>query len=243
MNDSEKAIIAANIRSVKERIAQAAKRSGRDSEAVQLVAVSKLQSLEKVRQAYSLGIRDFGENRVYDALPKQKKLRDLEEIKWHMIGHIQSRKAKDVPTNFSVVHSIDRMKIAKRLDHYAGQAEIKLKVLLECNVSGEESKEGWNLENPASWPKILPVFEEILALENLEVRGLMTMAPFDAEEDELRKVFRGLRGLREYLSARIPANWDELSMGMTDDFEFAVEEGSTIVRIGRAIFGPREEAR
>jgi pyridoxal phosphate enzyme (YggS family) len=241
MDDFTQVDIAKNITSVMERMEQAAQRSGRNPETVKLVAVSKAQSLEKIRKAYESGLREFGENRVYEALPKQKQLQDLEGIHWHMIGHIQSRKAKDVPTNFSFVHSVDRMKIARRLDRYSGQAGKKLKVMLECNVSGEKTKEGWNLKDPATWPKILLIFEEILKLQNLQVCGLMTMAPFEAEEDELRKVFRSLRELREYLDERLPGNWGELSMGMTDDFEIAVEEGSTMVRIGRAIFGPRDQ--
>jgi pyridoxal phosphate enzyme (YggS family) len=239
MNDFVKADIAKNMKSVMDRIEQAAQRSSRNPEVVELVAVSKAQSLEKIHKAYELGLREFGENRVYEALPKQKQLQDLEGIHWHMIGHIQSRKARDVPTNFSFVHSVDRMKIAKRLDRYSGEAGKKLKVMLECNVSGEETKEGWDLADPTTWPKIIPIFEEIMKLQNLQVCGLMTMAPFEAEEEELRKVFRTLRELQEYLAERLPGSWDELSMGMTDDFEIAIEEGSTMVRIGRAIFGPR----
>jgi len=240
MNDFDKTVVVENIHSVVGRIGQAAQRSGRNPEAVQLIAVSKSQSLEKIRFAHSLGLKDFGENRVYEALPKQEKLQNLSDINWHMIGHIQSRKAKDVPTNFSMVHSVDRIKIARRLDQYSNQAGLKLKVLLECNVSGEESKEGWNLADRSSWPEIIPVFKEILAFQNLQVCGLMTMAPFRVEESFLRKVFETLRELREFLTEYLPGYWDELSMGMTDDFEIAIEEGSTIVRIGRAIFGSRE---
>jgi len=233
--------IATNIENVMNRIIKAADRSGRNPDEVRLVAVSKSQSLEKIRYAYSLGLRDFGENRVHEALPKQEQLQELSDIKWHMIGHIQSRKAIDVPDHFSLVHSVDRMKIARKLDQHAGEANQRLKVLLECNISGEHTKEGWNLENPSSWPLIIPIFREILTFQNLQVCGLMTMAPFEAEEVSLRKVFRNLRELKEYLSERLPGSWEELSMGMSDDFEIAVEEGSTMVRIGRAIFGPREE--
>jgi pyridoxal phosphate enzyme (YggS family) len=240
MNEHKQAIITENIESVMNRIRAAALRSGRDWEDVMLVAVSKSQSIEKIRHAYSIGLREFGENRVYEALPKQKELLDLPHINWHMIGHIQSRKARDIPSNFSFIHSIDRMKIARKLNQYSGEAGVKPKVLFECNVSGEETKEGWNLADPISWSSILPVFEEILTFQNLQVCGLMTMAPFEASEDVLRKVFRTLRELKEYLSDQLPGNWSELSMGMTDDFEIAIEEGATMVRIGRAIFGPRE---
>jgi pyridoxal phosphate enzyme (YggS family) len=240
MNEQERAIITQNIENVLNRITQAASRSGRESEDVTLIAVSKSQSIEKIRHAYSIGLREFGENRVYEALPKQDELLDLSSINWHMIGHIQSRKARDVPAHFSLIHSIDRLKIARKLDQYSGEEGLKLNVLLECNVSGEVTKEGWNLVDDSSWSSVLPIFKEIAAFQNLRVCGLMTMAPFGAEEDSLRKVFRRLRELREYLSDKIPGDWSELSMGMTDDFEIAIEEGATMVRIGRAIFGPRE---
>jgi pyridoxal phosphate enzyme (YggS family) len=239
VNKDEKALIKINIESVLERIERATSRSGRNPDAIRLVAISKSQPVDKVRHAYAFGLRDFGENRVYEALPKQEQLEHLKEICWHMVGHIQSRKARDVPTHFSWVHSVDRLKIARRLDKYSEEAERKVKVLLECNVSGEETKEGWKLVERDSWPKILPIFGEILAFQNLEMCGLMTMAPFSAEEDVLRAVFKNLRELRDFLSENLPGNWKELSMGMTDDFEIAIEEGSTMIRIGRAIFGPR----
>jgi pyridoxal phosphate enzyme (YggS family) len=241
VNKEEKALIEKNIKSVQTRIEQAAYRSGRNPDEIQLVAISKSQRISKVRHAYTIGLRNFGENRVYEALPKMEQLDDLTEICWHMVGHIQSRKARDVPANFSWVHSVDRVKIARRLDRFAEEAEKEMKVLLECNVSGEETKEGWNLKERSSWSEILPVFEEILEFHNLEICGLMTMAPFFAEEAVLRTVFRNLRELRDFLSANLPGSWKELSMGMTDDFEIAIEEGSTMVRIGRAIFGPRED--
>lgn len=234
-----KVTIAEKLEDVLGRIEAAALRSKRDPNAVRLIAVSKEQSVEKIREAYSLGLRDFGENRVLEALPKQEELADLNDIRWHMIGHIQSRKSRFVVPNFSMVHSIDRIKIAKMLNKTSGDVGEKLHVLLECNVSGEETKEGWDLALRHSWSKIIPVFEEILKLPDLEVRGLMTMAPFDASEDKLRAVFKTLRELKEFLAERIPGTWDELSMGMTDDFEIAIEEGATLVRIGRAIFGPR----
>jgi pyridoxal phosphate enzyme (YggS family) len=240
-SDIERVMIAENIESVKRRIEQAARRSSRAPDSVRLVAVSKSQSLEKVRQAYELGLRVFGENRVYEAIPRQEQLKDLPDIQWHMIGHIQSRKARDVPGNFSVVHSVDRMKIARRLNQFSGEAGKRLKVYLECNVSGEGTKEGWDLVDPASWPKVIPIFTQIIALQHLQVSGLMTMAPMDVGEALIRKVFRSLRELKDYLSEELPGSWDDLSMGMTDDFEIAIEEGSTVVRIGRAIFGPRDE--
>lgn len=239
--EAGKAFVAKNIESVLNRIQQAAQRAGRDPETIRLIAVSKSQSIEKIRIAYSLGLRDFGENRVLEALPKLEELASLDAIQWHMIGHIQSRKARYVLPGFSLVHSVDRMKIAKKLDQYSRESDQKLRVLFECNVSGEETKEGWDLVDRSSWPGIIPVFKDIVSLQNLEVCGLMTMAPFSAEEWELRSIFRKLFDLKEFVSQRLPGNWDELSMGMTDDFEIAIEEGSTMVRIGRAIFGPRDQ--
>ena len=232
--------IAENIAHVQARINEACHRSGRDPSEVKLVAVSKSQGVEKIRAAYEYGLRDFGENRVYEALPKMENLGDLDGICWHMVGHIQSRKACDVVPGFAMVHSVDRLKIAKRLSRYAGEADIHLSALLECNVSGEETKEGWMLTDHSSWNEIVPLFKQITALDHLKILGLMTMAPWTEDEQILRHVFRTLRELNDYLEEKIPGCWRELSMGMTDDFEIAVEEGSTIVRIGRAIFGPRE---
>jgi pyridoxal phosphate enzyme (YggS family) len=233
--------VAQNMEHVFARIEESASRVGRSPSQVKLVAVSKSQSPSKIREAYNHGLRDFGENRVYEALPKQKELASLEGIRWHMIGHIQSRKAQDVAPNFSLVHSVDRMKIARYLDKSAGEAGVNLPVLLECNVSGEDTKEGWLLTDHSSWEKSLAVFREITSFEHLRVCGLMTIAPWTQDEKILRFVFGALRALRDFLEERIPGYWQELSMGMSDDFEVAIEEGSTMVRIGRAIFGPREQ--
>jgi pyridoxal phosphate enzyme (YggS family) len=233
--------IARNLEGVYERIRTAARRANRPSDSIQLVAVSKGQPLEKIRLAYELGLRDFGENRVYEAFSRQEKLADLEDVRWHMVGHIQSRKAKDLFPYTALVHSVDRMKIAKRLDRFSEQFGMRLPVLLECNVSGEESKYGWDLHDRTAWSELLPAFEEIVSMQHLEVRGLMTMAPWTKDEDTLRSTFQSLRTLRDYLAGQIPGVWEELSMGMTDDYEYAVEEGATILRIGRAIFGSRQK--
>jgi len=232
--------IAENLAEVQGRIEAAALRSDRDPDEVRLIAVSKSQSVTKIRDAYAVGLRDFGENRVLEATSKRDELADLEEIRWHMIGHIQSRKTRYLVPNFSMVHSVDRMKIAKRLNQHSEDVGSRLRVLFECNVSGEATKEGWNLADRGSWPMIVPEFREILELPHLDIRGLMTMAPFGADDDVLRSVFQTLRELKDFLAERVPGTWDELSMGMTDDFEIAIEEGATLVRIGRAIFGPRD---
>jgi hypothetical protein len=225
------ASLAANLQAVRARIAAAAQRAGRAPDEVTLVAVSKTVPAERVAAAYALGLRDFGENRVEEGLPKQAALPG--DVRWHMIGHVQSRKAREAARQFALVHSVDSLKLAQRLAREAQAAGRVLPVLLEVNVSGEAAKYGFR---PGA------TFEAevaaLLALPGLRVRGLMTMAPIVADPDEARPVFAALRALRAVLAARFPqADWRELSMGMTDDFEVAVEEGATLVRVGRAIFG------
>lgn len=233
------AAIRHNLERVQERIARAARRAGRDPSQILVVAVTKGQAPEIIRLGYAAGLRDFGENRVEEALPKIAALADLEGLRWHMIGHIQSRKARVVPGPFALVHSVDREKIARLLDRHAGEAGKRLPVLLECNVSGEASKEGWRLDDPTTWESAVEAMRAVVALPHLHVQGLMTMAPWITDIEQVRGAFRRLRELRDYLAARLPGEWGVLSMGMTDDFEVAVEEGATCVRIGRAIFGER----
>jgi pyridoxal phosphate enzyme (YggS family) len=233
--------LAANLRAVQDRIVAAARRSGRDPAEITLVAVTKTQPPETIRAAYDLGLRHFGENRVEEAEPKVPAL--PADITWHMIGHVQSRKAVRVAPLFGLVHSVDSVKLARRLDRFAaGQGE-PLPVLLELNVSGELSKYGF----PAGgWPKddaqkgsLLTAVEEVLTLPHLDVQGLMTMAPIVSDPEQARPVFVQLRRIRDDLAQVFPASsWRHLSMGMTDDFEVAIEEGATLVRVGRAIFAP-----
>lgn len=232
--------IAEQIKQVRSRISRAANRAGRQPGQIRLVAISKGQGIAKIRSAYAEGIRDFGENRAIEAVPKLAQLDDLDDVQWHMVGHVQSRKARDVVERFKYVHSLDRWKLAQRLDHFAKEMGIKLPVLLECNVSGEQSKFGWRIVDQLDWPSLLPEFDRILSLENLDVQGLMTMAPWVSDEGILRSSFARLRAFRSFLKGNLTGSWTELSMGMTDDFEYAVEEGATILRIGRAIFGDRE---
>lgn len=231
--------IRVNVDRVLGRIAAVARNVGRDPAAVQLVAVTKGQPPEVIRLGYEAGLRDFGETRVEEALPKISALTDLGEARWHMIGHIQSRKARAVPGWFAMVHSVDREKIARLLDRFAAEAGLRLPVLLECNVSGEVSKAGWRLDARSSWESALEGLRSVVSLPHLQVRGLMTMAPWTQDKERVRETFRRLRELRDYLAARLPGEWGMLSMGMTDDFEVAIEEGATCVRIGRALFGAR----
>lgn len=221
----------ANIERIRERIAASEHRAGRQGQ-VTLVAVSKTQPVETVAAAYRAGLTRFGENRVEDAGPKAAALSEL-RLEWHMVGHLQSRKAEDVFPWASLVHSVDSIKLAGRLSRAAG-AGMTLPVLLQVNVSGETSKEGFA---PEEVPETVRI---IAALPGLRIDGLMTMAPIVADPEDARPVFRALRGLRDDLARQYPLlSWRHLSMGMTDDFEVAIEEGATLVRIGRAIFGER----
>ncbi len=238
-----------NLAQVRDRLAEAALRVGRDPDEVTLVAVSKTHPVETVVAAYEVGVRHFGENRVGEGASKIPAVRaalPAASLTWHMVGHVQSRKAERVVEHFDVVHSVDRLKIARYFSRFAGQVGRTLPVLLECNVSGEESKYGFELsgwerdEGEERRERFFAVVEEILALPALAVRGLMTMAPFVPDPETVRPVFASLRGLLDELRGQFPnQEWRHLSMGMTDDFEVAVEEGATLVRIGRAIFGPR----
>lgn len=229
--------VIANLSAVQERIAAAAARSGRSADDVMLVAVSKTKPFALIQTLYEAGHRDFGENRAEEALEKVDLGQDagMDEIRWHFIGSVQSRKSSQVTGPFALLHSVDRMKLANRLSRDAVEADCVLSILLQANVSGEESKHGFT---PDELKAQLPQLAE---LPNLSVRGLMTMAPFYAEAEATRPVFRGLRELRDELVHLYPqVELPDLSMGMTNDFEVAVEEGATIVRVGSAIFGSRE---
>lgn len=220
--------IAANLERVNKRIARACERGGRSPEDVALVAVTKTVGLSEIQAAYNLGVRDFGENRVQEAAAKIGQLTDLvPRPTWHMVGHLQTNKAKVAVGLFDMIQSVDSVRLAGILSR---QTEKALPVLLEVNVSGEASKSGFT---PA---EVAPALDEIARLPHLEVSGLMTIAPLAADAESVRPVFRQLRWLRDELGL------EHLSMGMTDDFEVAIEEGATIIRVGRAIFGERKVA-
>jgi pyridoxal phosphate enzyme (YggS family) len=228
------------IEAVQAEIARVCQRSGRPLDSVTLVAVSKTHPVEEILAAVDAGLRQFGENRVEDALPKIAAAGNA-SIQWHMIGHLQSRKVRYVTADFALLHSLDNLKLADKLSRMCVEQGRVLPVLLEMNVSGEETKEGWSAyhwkeDHHALWDEI----RQVIALPGLSVRGLMTMAPIVDDPEEARPVFAVLRDLREALAADFPQTpWTELSMGMTDDYPIAIEEGATLVRIGRAIFGPR----
>ncbi len=225
--------LASNLAHVRSAITEAAQKAGRAAEEVTLVAVSKTVPLELVQMAYNLGVRNFGENRVQDALPKIEEFHP-QDAHWHMIGHLQSNKASKVVGPFYCVQSVDSLHLAQALNRHAGEHGLHLPVLLQVNVSGEASKEGMS---PVEMPAIAG---QILALPHLEVQGLMTIAPLVQDPEEVRPIFRELRTLRDQLRNTLSQSaWQHLSMGMTDDYRIAIEEGATIVRIGRAIFGER----
>lgn len=226
--------LAANLAQVRANIAAAARRAGRQPEEITLVAVSKTHPVELVKMAYNLGVTDFGENRVQEALSKISEFHP-QGMRWHMIGHLQSNKAGKVVSSFDCVQSVDSLHLAQVLHRYAGEQNRRLPILLEVNIAGEESKSGLTSDETAT------VARQIATLSHLEVQGLMTVAPLVSDSEQVRPVFRALRTLRERLQQEIPTcSWLHLSMGMTDDYSVAIEEGATIVRVGRAIFGERE---
>lgn len=232
------AALASRYEQVKETIARTAQSAGRAEAEIRLVVVTKGHSLTAIETIYQLGGRDVGENRIEEATFKQQQLAGLTELNWHMIGHIQSRKARDVCGRFPLIHSVDRLKLAKKLAQCVQREGIVQPVLLECNVSGEAQKSGWTADDPTRWAELLPEMEAVLALEGLEVRGLMTMAPYSSNPEDARPSFARLRKLRDYLSAQFPAqDWSALSMGMSGDYQVAIQEGATILRVGTAIMG------
>lgn len=232
--------IARNYQAVLECIRQTASRSGRNPAGVRLVVVTKGHPVQTIRQAVEAGARYLGENYVEEAAPKIADLARVASVQWHMIGHIQSRKARAVCELFDYVHSLDSLKLAARLDRFAGEIGRKIPILLEMNVSGEESKSGFPAWQGDRWAELLPEISQIIACKNLDVRGLMTMAPFLPDPEGARPYFQRLRGLQSFFMKKFPASdWSELSMGMSADYEVAVQEGATIVRVGTAILGPR----
>jgi pyridoxal phosphate enzyme (YggS family) len=229
--------ISENVAAVRERIAAAARRAGRNADGITLMAVTKTQPPEHIREAYEAGLRIFGENRVQEFAGKLDLLQDLKAAEWHMIGHLQTNKAAKTAELFRAVDSVDSLKLAEKLNAAARTLGKKLDVLIEVNVGGESAKSGVAPDSPA--------LEELLTaaprLEALAFRGLMTVPPFTDDPEGARPYFRKLRELSDAIAARRLPNiaMDELSMGMSHDFEVAIEEGSTCVRVGTAIFGVR----
>jgi len=229
-----------NFLSVINQIADSAQKAGRDDSKVKVIAVTKLMPLEVILAGVQAGIHRFGENYPEQAAEKIKSVESDENIEWHMIGHIQSRKSETVIKYFDMVHSLDRLKIARYLNRYAGEYNRVLPVLIEVNLSGEESKYGWEASDDEAWENLLGDFKKISSYKNLQVQGLMTMPPLFEDPERTRPIYRKLTRLQRFLQIHIPdTQWDELSIGTSFDFPVAVEEGATMVRIGTEIFGPR----
>ena len=225
---------------VLERIGAAARRAGRKPDAVRVVVVTKTQPIDVVRAAIEAGARLIGENYAEEGAAKIEALYLQSGIEWHMVGHIQSRKTTLVAQHFSFIHSLDSLRVAQRLDRAAREAQRILPVLLEINVSGEESKYGLRGWDAKGWADLVPVAEAITAMPNLQLRGLMTMPPLDPDPESARPHFHKLHSVLDLVKRRVAgAEWVELSMGTSADYEVAVEEGATLVRIGQAVLGPR----
>ncbi len=247
MNATMAPTLAKRLQAVRETIAAACARTGRALDSVTLLAVSKTQPVETVLEAIACGQFNFGENRIEEALQKiaAVKAHSPQAAHWHMIGHVQSRKAHDVVGPFDLTHSLDSLKLAERYSLFAVEHGQTIRVLLETNVSGEASKEGFDAsgweDNHAKRESLWNDISRIIELPALQVTGLMTMAPIVANMEQTRPIFTNVRKLRDALQADFPkADWSQLSMGMTDDYPIAIEEGATIARVGRAIFGPRQ---
>jgi pyridoxal phosphate enzyme (YggS family) len=228
-------LIKDNLARIRERIEAAARRAGRDPSTVRLVAVSKTVGAEKIREAVEAGAQILGENYLQEA---QKKIEILgARISWHFIGHLQKNKAKYAVRLFDLIHSVDSLALAEELNREAGKSGKVQEILLQADLSGERTKFG------AAEGEILQMAEQISGLKNVAARGLMTMPPFSDDPEDSRPYFQKLRSLQSRLGGMkiTGVSVDELSMGMSGDFEVAVEEGATLVRIGTAIFGPRKK--
>lgn len=223
-----------NLKKVIERMENAAKRAGRNPEDITLIAVSKTKPVELIKQVYDAGIREFGENKVQEIDRKSEVL--PKDIKWHMIGHLQRNKVKTVIKEACLIHSVDSIRLAEQISKDAATLGISVPVLLEVNIACEESKYGFKAEETEA------ALVEIAKLPNITVRGLMTSAPITDNPEDNRIYFKALKQLRVDLKAKNIDNtsMDFLSMGMTGDFEVAVEEGATHIRVGTAIFGERD---
>lgn len=221
-----------NLDTLKHRLHEAAERCGRSAQTVKLMAVTKSFPKEYMQIAHQGGITLFGENRVQEAVEKYRGL----NLDLHLVGHLQRNKARKAAETFSCVQSIDKLETAKSLQQHCSNMDKKMDILLEVNTSGEESKFGFR-----NTEELISVLEQIMEMDTMRIRGLMTIGPFTGDTKRIQAAFAGLRSLFQELKKRYPElNLDTLSMGMSGDFEIAVEEGSTLIRIGTALFGARE---
>ena len=225
-----------NLEEVEEKIAKACERAGRAREEVTLIAVSKTKPVEMLQEIYDEGIRDFGENKVqeltekYEVMPK--------DMKWHMIGHLQRNKVKYIVDKVALIHSVDSLRLAETIENEAAKHNVTVPILIEVNVAQEESKFGLKTE------EVLSLVESVAALPHINIKGLMTIAPYVEDPEENRGIFRQLKKLSVDIAAKNinNVNMSVLSMGMTGDYQVAVQEGATMVRVGTGIFGERNYA-
>jgi len=222
-----------NLQSVRDKIAKAAEGAGRDPSEVKIVAITKTHPPEVVEEAVSAGLEDVGENKVQEFLDKSEEV--AAPCRWHFVGHLQRNKVKKIIGRFEMIHSLDSLRLARRLNKLSSREEMVTDVLVQVNTSGEESKYGIMPEDAVRF------CGEVSGMEGIRVKGLMTMAPWVDDPEVLRAAFSGLRRLRDEIRDRgiRRISMEHLSMGMTNDFEYAVAEGATILRLGRVLFGPR----
>jgi len=225
---------------IKKRIVHACKASGRDPNEVQILAISKRQPIEVIQAAHNVGILSFGESYVQEALQKMKVLDGVSDLHWEMVGHIQSRKARQVAESFDRIHSLDSLNLAERLSRFRPQELKPLEVYLEVNLANEESKSGFKAEKQQDWQDLLPIVKTIGQLPRIKLVGLMAMPPLFDDPQQSRPYFHSLKRLKEFLNEQFPTlNMSGLSAGTSGDYEVAIEEGATVIRIGEALLGPR----
>jgi hypothetical protein len=236
--------IKTNLDLVEERIKRALDKSGRKRDEVKLIVVSKAQPVEKITVAYQCGVRCFGENYPEETAEKMSRIIGLNDIEWHMIGHLQSRKARIVAASFHVLHSLDAIRTAEKLEPLLKENDRTLPVLIEINTGGEESKSGLDYISGSDASAVEVFIESLEDFPHLEIIGLMTMPPLWENPEKTRPNFRRLRLLKDNLAKKFPSiSWRELSMGTSGDFETAIEEGSTMIRVGQAVLGERNYSK
>ena len=227
-------MLASNLQEVERKIMEACDKAGRAREEITLIAVSKTKPVPMLQEIYDLGVRDFGENKVQELTDKEPQL--PADLRWHMIGHLQRNKVKQVIDKAVLIHSVDSVRLAKAIEVEAAKKDIIVQILLEVNVAEEDSKFGLKLD------EVLPAVEEIATMPHVRIKGLMTIAPFVENPEENRTVFAQLQKLSVDIAEKNIDNVsvDILSMGMTNDYQVAIEEGATMIRVGTGIFGERE---
>ena len=244
MENSLENTIKNNYEQVIENIAKHALKAGRNPQDVHLVVVSKYQPIESILAAFQAGATRFGENYPEQALPKIEGLQDYPKLEWHMIGHLQTRKARIIADHFTMIHSLDSIHLAEKLNTLLCDRSKTLRALIEVNVSGEDAKGGWPVWEKSQWPVFLEEVQPILRMPGLKIEGLMTMPPLMDDAEKTRPYFKRLRALQEYLMRESDEKyWRDLSIGTSADYTVAIEEGARYVRIGQAILGMRKNIR